>query len=109
MEEVKKGKREIIICIEEKKGTINADSDGTLGEVVGVVMLDMTAAETGPWRAEVEKYFVSPACRRRGIGRAIMEKIEEVARQRGTSLLVSDGMLLAVLLQVSSEGREPSS
>ena len=86
MEEVKKGRREIAVCVRE-------DGGETSDQVIGVAMLDMPVSENGPWRGRVEKLLVSPTCRRRGIGRALMEKVEMVAREKGRWLLVSEGGL----------------
>jgi len=52
--------------------------------------VDMPFAETGPFRGVVEKLLVSPAWRKKGIARALMKKLEEVAQKEGRSLLVSD-------------------
>ncbi|KAJ7472666.1 acyl-CoA N-acyltransferase [Mycena latifolia] len=47
-------------------------------------------AETGPFRGVIEKLLVSPNFRRRGIARKLMEKLEEVAKARGQTLLMVD-------------------
>lgn len=57
-------------------------------ELAGYVVLASQAAETGPFRGSVEKLLVSPRYRRKGIARLLMSKLEEVARVRGTTLLV---------------------
>lgn len=58
-------------------------------QVVGIVVLELDPAETGPFRAGVELLLVDPAFRRRGVARRLMERLEEVAREDGRSLLVS--------------------
>ena len=58
-------------------------------EVAGYVCLMMPATETGPFRGEVNKLMVSPKHRRKGVARRVMEKLENVARERGRDLLVS--------------------
>lgn len=58
-------------------------------KVVGVVMLSMPFAETGPFRASVEKLLVDPEARGRGIAKVLMSELERVARERGRTLLVS--------------------
>jgi ribosomal protein S18 acetylase RimI-like enzyme len=58
------------------------------GEVAGVVMLDKPFTETGPFRGGVEKLLVDPKFRRRGIAKALMEKLEEVAENQGRTYLV---------------------
>lgn len=57
-------------------------------DVTGVVMLRKPEAETGPFRGMVEKLLVSPDWRRKGVGRALMKGLEDVARERGKTLLV---------------------
>lgn len=51
-------------------------------------MLSKPYWETGPFRGYVEKLLVSPLCRRVGVARALMLKVEEVAREKGRTLLV---------------------
>ena len=57
-------------------------------EVIGVIMLMQHEAETGPFRAMAEKMFVSPDWRRKGVGWALMKGMEDVAREKGKTLLV---------------------
>jgi ribosomal protein S18 acetylase RimI-like enzyme len=57
-------------------------------ELAGYVALGSQATETGPFRGSVQKLLVSPRYRRRGIAKRLMSKLEEVARVRGTTLLV---------------------
>lgn len=57
-------------------------------DVTGVVMLWKPEAETGPFRAMVEKLLVSPDWRRKGVGRALMKDLEDVALEKGKTLLV---------------------
>ena len=59
------------------------------GELMGYVCLMMPITETGPFRGEVNKLMVSPNHRRKGVARRVMEKMEDVGRQRGRTLLVS--------------------
>ena len=56
--------------------------------VTGVVVLSKPGAETGPFRGMVEKLLVSPDWRRKGLGRALMMGLEDVARAQGKTLLV---------------------
>ena len=58
------------------------------GEVMGYVCLQMPVTETGPFRGEVVKLMVSPKHRRKGVARRVMEKLEEVAREKGRTMLV---------------------
>lgn len=57
---------------------------------MGYVCLMMPASETGPFRGEVNKLMVSPRHRRKGVARRVMEKLEEVGRERGRTLLILD-------------------
>jgi GNAT superfamily N-acetyltransferase len=60
------------------------------GELVGTVQLLLDMAENQPHRAEVAKLLVDPAARRRGVGRALMQRAEQAARGIGRSLLTLD-------------------
>ncbi|KAL2429564.1 hypothetical protein ABEF95_007058 [Exophiala dermatitidis] len=59
-------------------------------EVSGVVSLSTSTSQTGPFRALVEKLFVSPLHRRKGIARVIMAKLEQVALDHGCFNLMLD-------------------
>ena len=60
------------------------------GRIVGTVQLDPAWAPNQPHRAEVLKLLVHPDARRRGIARALMVALEELARAGGWSLLTLD-------------------
>jgi acetyltransferase len=60
------------------------------GEIVGSVQLELAMRPNGLHRAEVQKLFVHQSQRRRGIGQELMQAVEQVARERGRSLLVLD-------------------
>ncbi|WP_368416748.1 GNAT family N-acetyltransferase [Falsiroseomonas sp.] len=60
------------------------------GEVAGTVQLALDMPENQPHRAEVQKLMVMPTARRRGVGRALMQRAEQVARSIGRGLLVLD-------------------
>jgi GNAT superfamily N-acetyltransferase len=60
------------------------------GGIVGTVQLDLATPPNQPHRAEVRKLLVHPEARRHGIARALMEAIEEQARQSGRTLLTLD-------------------
>jgi acetyltransferase len=62
--------------------------DGT--QLVGSVQLDLAQQANARHRAEVMKLIVLENARRRGIGRALMMRIEEIAREAGRTLLVLD-------------------
>lgn len=60
------------------------------GELMGYVCLTMPPSETGPFRGVVNKLMVSAKHRRKGVARRVMEKLEDVGREKGRTLLVSD-------------------
>ncbi len=62
-------------------------SDGT---IAGTVQLDLATPENQPHRADVAKMLVHPDARRRGIGRALLARIEAEAAAAGRSLLTLD-------------------
>jgi ribosomal protein S18 acetylase RimI-like enzyme len=64
-----------------------AEQDGV---VVGTAQLHDAAPMNAAHRAEVAKVMVHPAAQRRGIARALMERIEREARARARTLLVLD-------------------
>ena len=81
MKEVSEGTREIVIQMAPNATTGKE-------EVAGYVMLGMPFAQTAPFRGTVEKLLVTPEHRKKGIARAVMLKLEEVARAHGRNLLV---------------------
>lgn len=58
--------------------------------IVGTVQLHLCAMPNGRHRAEIAKLMTSPAYRRRGIGRLLMQEAESRARAEGRTLLVLD-------------------
>ena len=60
------------------------------GRVVGTVQLDPAWAPNQPHRAEVLKLLVHPEARRRGLARALMLALEDLARTQGWTLLTLD-------------------
>nr|WP_283949716.1 GNAT family N-acetyltransferase [Limobrevibacterium gyesilva] len=60
------------------------------GLLAGIVMLDLDMPENQPHRADLQKLLVRPGIRRRGVGRLLMERIEQEARDEGRRLLVLD-------------------
>lgn len=58
--------------------------------IVGTVQLDLAKKPNASHRAEVQKLLVHRRVRRQGIGRALMQAIEAVARQVERSLLLLD-------------------
>ena len=60
------------------------------GRIVGTVQLHLALKANGRHRAEVNKLMVHPDARRQGLGRLLMQHVEEVARREGRTLLVLD-------------------
>jgi len=58
--------------------------------LVGTVQLHPSVMPNGRFRAEVAKLLVVRSARRRGVGRALMEAVEALARERGRTTLVLD-------------------
>jgi GNAT superfamily N-acetyltransferase len=58
--------------------------------IVGTVQLDLDMPPNQQHRAAVAKLLVHPAARRRGIGRALMIALEDMARSEGRTLLTLD-------------------
>jgi ribosomal protein S18 acetylase RimI-like enzyme len=58
--------------------------------IVGTVQLDLATPPNQQHRAEIVKLLVHPAARRRGIARALMLAVEEIARAEGRTLLTLD-------------------
>lgn len=60
------------------------------GRIVGTAQLELAMRLNGRHRAEVNKVLVRPDCQRQGIGRRLMEALDEVARREGRTLLHLD-------------------
>jgi GNAT superfamily N-acetyltransferase len=58
--------------------------------IVGTVQLELEMPPNQQHRAAVAKLLVHPAARRRGIARALMIELENVARSEGRTLLTLD-------------------
>lgn len=58
--------------------------------VIGMVMLALATKPNARHRAEVQKLMVHSTQRQRGIGRALMQQLESVARAHRRRLLVLD-------------------
>lgn len=58
--------------------------------IVGSVQLHLCTKQNGGHRAEIAKLMILPHFRRKGIGRILMQKVEERAKQEDRSLLVLD-------------------
>jgi GNAT superfamily N-acetyltransferase len=60
------------------------------GRIVGTVQIDLPWPPNQPHRADVGKMLVHPDARRRGIARALMLALEDLARADGRTLLTLD-------------------
>jgi GNAT superfamily N-acetyltransferase len=60
------------------------------GELVGTVQLASCRKENGRHRAEAQKLLVDSAYRQQGLGKALMQAVEDYAAQSGLTLLVLD-------------------
>lgn len=60
------------------------------GVLVGTAQLVLDMPQNQPHRADVAKVLVDPAARRGGIGRALMQRVEQAAQRLGRRLLVLD-------------------
>lgn len=60
------------------------------GRILGTVQLALAPQPNQAHRAEVTKLLVHPDGRRQGLGRALMTRLEEVARVEGRRLLILD-------------------
>jgi len=60
------------------------------GQIVGTGQLELAMRKNGNHRAEVNKVLVHPDNQRQGIGRQIMEALDDIARREGRTLLHLD-------------------
>jgi GNAT superfamily N-acetyltransferase len=60
------------------------------GRIVGTVQLGLDTPPNQPHRADIKKMLVHRSARSRGIGAALMARVEEEARRHGRWLLVLD-------------------
>jgi GNAT superfamily N-acetyltransferase len=60
------------------------------GRIVGTVQLGTDTPPNQPHRADVKKLLVHRVARNRGVGAALMTRIEQEAKARGRTLLVLD-------------------
>ncbi|HLO10706.1 MAG TPA: GNAT family N-acetyltransferase [Pseudoneobacillus sp.] len=59
-------------------------------DIVGTIQLHLCTKQNGIHRGEIGKLMTDPQFRKKGIGRSLMQKVQERARQEGRSLLVLD-------------------
>ena len=79
-------------------------------EMAGSVQLHLVTKPNGIHRAEICKLMTHPNFRRNGIGRSLMQKAEERAKQENRSLLVLDTREWSYPCQVDSikKTKQPS-
>ena len=65
-------------------------TESATGRIVGSTLLIRSRNPNSPHRAEIAKVIVHRSARRRGLGRALMEAAEAVARAEGRWLLILD-------------------
>ena len=80
--------REVAAAVDAESRLLLAAEEN--GRLIGVVQLDLCMRKNGLHRAEVSKLLVDSTCRRRGIGRQLMQTLEAHARNRGRSTLFLD-------------------
>ncbi len=85
------------------------------GALAGTVTLDLAFPQNQPRRAQVEKLLVDPAFRRRGVGRALLARVEQAAARlgrRGLTLDTREGAPAEALYRATGwreAGRIPAS
>jgi GNAT superfamily N-acetyltransferase len=60
------------------------------GRIVGTVQLGLDMPPNQPHRGEIKKMLVHRTMRNRGVGAALMARIEQIAKAKGRTLLVLD-------------------
>ena len=65
-------------------------AEDTDGAIVGTVQLVLDQPENQPHRADLAKMLVHRRARRQGLGERLMRGAEDIARERGKTLLVLD-------------------
>ncbi|KMK76251.1 GNAT family N-acetyltransferase [Alkalihalobacillus pseudalcaliphilus] len=59
-------------------------------KIVGSVQLELATKQNATHRSEIAKLMTHPDYRRKGIGRQLMVKAEEIAREHNRSLMILD-------------------
>jgi GNAT superfamily N-acetyltransferase len=60
------------------------------GQIVGTVQLGMDTPPNQPHRGEIKKLLVHRSARGKGVGAALMTRIEGIAKEKGRTLLILD-------------------
>ena len=80
--------RKVIAWVERGDTVLIVARDG--GRAVGTVQLGIDTPPNQPHRADVKKMLVHRSARKRGLGAALMTRVEAEAKARGRTLLVLD-------------------
>jgi len=90
--QVRTGLRRVLVArVEERKGEWGTGKGEEVHDrIVGTVQLELEMPPNQQHRAAVAKLLVHPAARRRGIAKALMIALEEIAKCEGRSLLTLD-------------------
>ena len=80
--------REVVAAMRGGQRHLLAAYEGE--RLLGCVQLDLAAKANARHRGEVQKLLVMQSARRRGLGRKLMQAVEELALSQGRSLLVRD-------------------
>jgi GNAT superfamily N-acetyltransferase len=90
--QVTPGRRRVLVARDDEgkgeRGTGKGEEDNA--RIVGTVQLELDMPPNQQHRAAVAKLLVHPAARRRGVARALMLALEEIARSEGRTLLTLD-------------------
>jgi len=81
--QVRAGQRRVVVARLDERSECGA-------RIVGTVQLELEMPPNQQHRAAVAKLLVDPAARRRGIGKALMIALEEIARSERRTLLTLD-------------------
>jgi GNAT superfamily N-acetyltransferase len=91
------GRRRVVIARLDERERAKGEGKRSTGKgeerserILGTVQLELEMPPNQQHRAAVAKLLVHPAAWRRGIGRALMLALEEIARSEGRSLLTLD-------------------
>lgn len=80
--------RQVIASVGRGETVLVAARTG--GKIVGTVQLGLDTPPNQPHRADVKKMLTHRSARRRGVGAAMLARVEAEAKQRGRTILVLD-------------------
>jgi acetyltransferase len=85
VEALEQAYRSVVQSLNEKDRVLVVAERG--GEVVGMAQIARSSADNARHRAEVQRVAVAADARGAGVGRLVMETVEDEARKRGLTLL----------------------